>query len=284
MARKLKPALEADFIEMMLPSGGRVACYKRAGEGRPLLLLHSINAAPSAFEISPFFHQMSLPQPLYAADLPGFGLSDRTDRTYSASFYAQAIIDLCDAINEGPIDVLALSTTCELVAKAANMAPHLFNKLIMVSPTGFSRRKERSGSGQGILKVLRAPLVGETLFRALRSRPSINYFLNMAFKDSAPEPMVDYAYATAAQPGARYAPFYFLSGQLFAADAIGELYSQLSQQVLVLYDKDPNVSLRLLDGFVSEMGNWTAYRIDDTRGLPHFEKPEATEEALKRFL
>ncbi|MEO0436370.1 MAG: alpha/beta hydrolase [Pseudomonadota bacterium] len=284
MPPELKPAFEAEQVYFTLPRGGRVACYKKTGTGRPLLLLHSINAAPSAFEVSPFFLQMKLEQPLYAADLPGFGLSSRADRAYTASFYAQSIVDLCQIIDDGPIDVLALSTTCELVAQAVKLAPYLFNKLVLVSPTGFSRRKVRSGSGSGALNVLRTPLLGEALFRALRSRTSINYFLNMAFKDGAPKLMIDYAYATAAQPGARYAPFYFLSGQLFAGDAIGELYSHLPQQVLVIYDKDPNVSLRLLDEFAAERENWTACRVADTRGLPHFEKPEETEEVLKRFL
>jgi pimeloyl-ACP methyl ester carboxylesterase len=88
------------------------------GAGRPLLLLHSINAAPSAFEVSPFFDPAALERPLYAPDLPGFGRSERADRAYSPEFFATAIEDdRCDRC--GPVDVLALSTTAEFAARAA---------------------------------------------------------------------------------------------------------------------------------------------------------------------
>jgi pimeloyl-ACP methyl ester carboxylesterase len=131
--------------------------------------------------------------------------------------------------------------------------------------------------------VFRTPGVGSSLYRLLRIRPSIRFFLDMAFEDEAPEAMIDYARATSARPGARYAPFYFLSGQMFTPDAVGDLYLPLSQPVLVLYDKDPNVSFELLEGILKQRPNWHATRIPGTRGLPHFEKPLETQQALEAF-
>ncbi|MEM6604501.1 MAG: alpha/beta hydrolase [Pseudomonadota bacterium] len=291
MASALSPAIEAEELLWDLPGSGRVLCYHRPGQGRPLLLLHSINAAPSAYEVSPFFTRMKLKRPLYAPDLPGFGRSNREDRRYSPEFFAGAIREVIAAIGPDPVDVVALSTTAEFTALAAAHHPDCFNKLVFVSPTGFSRRKPRRSADQGaagdnskFLKFLRLPMVGTGLFRALRSRKSVSFFLNMAFKEHAPVEMVDYALATAAQPGAQFAPFYFLSGQLFSPDAIGELYSQIQQETLVLYDKDPNVGLGLLDDFVNASQNWHAHRVPETLGLPHFEKPAETERALLNFL
>ncbi|MEM6485370.1 MAG: alpha/beta hydrolase [Pseudomonadota bacterium] len=290
-ASALGPAIEADEKVWDLPESGRVLCYHRPGQGRPLLLLHSINAAPSAYEVSPFFTRMNLTRPLYAPDLPGFGRSNREDRRYSPEFFAGAIREVIAAIGPDPVDVVALSTTAEFTALAAAHHPDSFNKLIFVSPTGFSRRKPRSRVDQStsadnnkFLKFLRLPMVGTGLFRALRSRRSVSFFLNMAFKEQAPEEMVGYALATAAQPGAQFAPFYFLTGQLFSPDAIGELYSQIQQPTLALYDKDPNVSLALLHDFVNASPNWQAHRVPETLGLPHFEKPAETERALLDFL
>ncbi len=105
----------------------------------------------------------------------------------------------------------------------------------------------------------------------------------MAFVDGAPEAMIDYAYATTRMPGATYAPFYFLSGQMFSHDAVGELYEPLVQPVLVLYDQDPNISFDYLDGVLKQHANWSGVRIPDTRGLPHFEKPVETQRALEAF-
>ena len=94
--------------------------------------------------------------------------------------------------------------------------------------------------------------------------------------------MVDYACATAAQPGASFAPVYFLSGALFAADAVGELYQPLKLPVLVLYDRDPNISFDYLSE-VEDLPNWTLVRIPKTLCLPQFEEPELTEQAIQNF-
>lgn len=281
----LPPALAADEVARVLPAVGSVLCYQRSGVGRPLLLLHSMNAAASAYEVKPFFDSMSLKMPLYAPDLPGFGRSERADIAYSPELYARAIIDLVLAMDAGAVDVVALSTTAEFAARAALESPELFNSLTLVSPTGFSRRKAGSSTvGPRIHRFLRLPIFGAGLFRTLRTRPSIRFFLDKGFKDGAPSDMVDYAYACAAQPGASHAPFYFVSGQLFAPDAVGDLYEPLQLPVLVLYDKDPNISFRHLDELAEGRSNWHLTRIPDTLGLPQFEEPRLTESALQLFL
>jgi pimeloyl-ACP methyl ester carboxylesterase len=283
-AAVLPPAIIAQELTWNLPDAGRVLCYHRPGAGRPLLLLHSINAAPSAFEVSPFFDRLSLDRPLYAPDLPGFGRSARTDRPYRPEFFATAIQQMIDAIGADSVDVLALSTTSEFAACAALREPERIASLVLVSPTGLSRRRdEPSKAGPKVLRVFRTPGVGSTLYRLLRTRPSIRFFLDKAFEDGAPDAMVDYACRTTRVPGASNAPFYFLSGQMFAPDAVGDLYLPLKQPVLVLYDQDPNISFDYLDQVLEEGRAWQAERIPGTRGLPHFEKPAETQRALETF-
>jgi len=280
----LGPAIAAQELTWDLPGSGRVLCYRRPGTGRPVLLLHSMNAAPSAFEVSPFFTRLQLVRPLYAPDLPGFGRSDRRDVAYTPAFFAAAILQMIDAIGDGPVDIVALSTTAEFAARAAGERPEAIASLTLVSPTGLMRRKDAPSTvGPRVHRFLRAPVVGSTLYTLLRTRRSIRFFLNMAFADKAPEAMVDYACATTRMPGASYAPFYFLSGQMFCHDAVGLLYRPLTQPVLVLYDEDPNISFDYLDTLLEDCSNWHATRIPGTRGLPHFEKTVETQAALEAF-
>ncbi|MDP5070402.1 MAG: alpha/beta hydrolase [Congregibacter sp.] len=281
----LPAAIAADEVVWTLPAAGQVLAYYRPGIGRPLLLLHSINAAPSAFEVKPFFTELDLNRPLYAPDLPGFGRSNRDDRVYSPEFYAASIIDVIRAINAGPLDVLALSTTSEFAARAALLAPDLFHSLTLISPTGFARRRgPRSPVNARVLRILRLPFLGAGLFRLVTRRFSIGFFLDKAFDDGAPSDMVDYAYASAAQPGASYAPFYFLSGHLFTPDAVGDLYLPQQLPVLVLYDQDPNISFEYLEDVARQRSNWRLVRIPGTKGLPQFQKPRLTEAAVQEFL
>ncbi len=121
------------------------------------------------------------------------------------------------------------------------------------------------------------------LYRTLTSRPSIRYFLGKAFEGSAPDEMIDYAYATAHQPGARHAPFCFLSMGLFSPDACSDLYRPLPVPGLVIYDRDPNVTFTRLPALLESAPQWRAQRIAPTLGLPHWEQTEATCAALESF-
>ena len=60
---------------------GRLTYYAagpmRRASAPPLLLIHSINAAGSAYEIKPLFEHYRRSRTVYALELPGFGHSER---------------------------------------------------------------------------------------------------------------------------------------------------------------------------------------------------------------
>jgi pimeloyl-ACP methyl ester carboxylesterase len=280
----LAPALDADRLEIDLPGTGRVAYYRdTSSPGRPLLLVHSINAAPSAMEMKPLFEHYRHSRPVYVPDLPGFGASARGDRDYSPSLYANALLGFIDDVIGEPPDIVALSLSAEFAARALARAPEKAASLAVISPTGLGLRRPPSGRlSERIERFLRLP-GSSGLFRALTSRPSIRYFLKMAFEGPVPDEMMTYAHATASQPGAKYAPFRFLSGRLFTPEAFDELYARVGIPALVLYDRDPNISFERLDDLVRMRPNWQAKRIAPTLGLPHWERLDETTRALDRF-
>lgn len=251
--------------------------------GRPLVLIHSINAAPSAREMQPLFDQYRGTRPVYALDLPGFGCSERRDLPYSPALYAEVIGQFLSEVVAQPADVIAFSLSAEFVARAVPFNAAAFHSLCLISPTGFSARLPPSGpSTDRILKTVRLPLLGGSLFRALTTRMSIRYFLGLSFTGKPPDALVDYAYATSHQPGAKFAPFRFLSMKLFTPQAFNELYASLELPVLVLYDKDPNISFERLDA-LADRPNWQLVRIQPTQGIPHWERTAETVAAIDRF-
>jgi pimeloyl-ACP methyl ester carboxylesterase len=285
MSKSLPPAIDAEERILELPACGRVLCYVDAGgAGVPVMLLHSINAAPSAREVRPLFDHLRGERPVFAIDLPGFGRSDRAAREYSPEFYAQAIIEASDALGLDSVHLLALSTTSEFAARAALAAPGRIASLVLISPTGLGERSPPSETTKSrILGFLQTPLLGRGLYRLLRIRPSVRFFLGMAFEGAPPAALVDYACATAAQPGARHAPFYFLSGKLFDADPVGRLYLPVKVPGLVVYDRDPNVSFERLGELLAGNTLWRARRIVGTRGLPQYDQPEQLFPVLDEF-
>jgi pimeloyl-ACP methyl ester carboxylesterase len=290
----LPPALEADRRSLRTAHAGQLTYYadERAA-GRPLLLVHSINAAASAYEMRPLFHHYRGRRPVYAVDLPGFGMSERDDRVYSPALYTSALLDLLRTITAGreAADVVALSLGSEFAARAALEQPHLLRSLALISPTGLMARTQRNRSEQAevspmgatLNRVLRFPLWSQALYDLLVSRTSIRYFLQMSFVGEPDPGLVAYAHATGHQPGARFAPFAFLSGRLFSPDIRTAVYEPLALPTLVLYDQDAFVRFDALPDLLARNAHWRAVRVSPSKGLPQFEQLEAVTRALDQF-
>ena len=228
-ALELPPALLAERREFE-GRAGRLSYYADGAIGAPLLLIHSVNAAASAYEVRPLFEHCRASRRAYALDLPGFGFSERGDREYTLRLYADAILDMVDEIRRDcgaeSVDALALSLGGEFLARAASEHPDRFASVALVSPTGL-RKSDRlygpPGSVRGIAPVKAFwdfPLWSRAFFDLLNSRASQRYFLAKSFgSDAAIDPgLLEYDYLTAHQPGAQHAPFAFISGLLFSAD------------------------------------------------------------------
>ena len=286
----LPPAVKAERVEFESPAAGRLSYYAdRRGEGRPLVLVHSVNAAASAYEVRPLFERYRGSRPVYALDLPGFGFSERSDRAYGPPLYEAAVADLLRREVGEASDVVALSLGSEFAARAALEVPDLVGSLAMISPSGFSLP---TGEGAPLklgratasnLAYLNLRLFGRASYGLLTSRPSVEFFEGLLFVGPVDRGLVEYAILTSRRPGARYAPLAFLAGRLFTPNVRAEVYERLEMPVLVLHDLDPFVGFAALAGFVGGRDNWRAVRVSPTRGLPHFERPEETAAALDGF-
>ena len=159
---------------------GRLTYYSAgpeiAGKFPPLLLIHSINAAGSAYEIKPLYEHYRRSRTVYALELPGFGHSQRGAREYSVRMMTDAVLLAVREIQEvhgrGPIDALAVSLSCEFLARAVTETPLAFRSAALVSPTGFRSRdkdsKWRNGTQGDALAacILRVPVVERRLLPA----------------------------------------------------------------------------------------------------------------------
>ncbi|MFN2328079.1 MAG: alpha/beta fold hydrolase [Chromatocurvus sp.] len=285
MSLPLPPAFNADVGDWTSQRCGRVAYYSDTATtpGRPLLLLHSINAAPSAMEMKPLFEHYRGKRPVYAPDLPGFGQSQRGDRDYSPELYAETIRGFLAEVIGEPADVVALSTSAEFAARAALGCDDV-HTLALISPTGFGARPRPSKKTRDrLFRFFSTPFVGSGLYRALTVKPSVRYFLSKGFEGRPPAELINYSHRTTDAEGARFAPFCFLSMRLFTDDAPGTLYHHVTAPVLVLYDRDPNISFERLPEVLEQHNNWLSVRISPTLGLPHWEEPEQTFSALDTF-
>ncbi|MGJ5132426.1 MULTISPECIES: alpha/beta fold hydrolase [unclassified Bradyrhizobium] len=297
----MPPPLAAASFELADPRTGRITCYgdgpAAPAEQRPLLLIHSVNAAATAYEMKPLFEHYRQTRPVYALDLPGFGLSDRADRIYTPRIMTDAILLATNEIRrrhgDVAIDAIALSLGCEFAARAGTEAPNLFRTLALLSPTGFDRRAEAAAESAGtkdttrampwVRNILNVPLWKHGFFTLLTSRASIRFFLQKTFgRKDIDEGLLEYDYITTHQPGAENAPYSFVSGYLFSTNAL-KLYQALAMPVWMVHGVRGDFVDYHGKHAVAALPNWQI-EVMQTGAMPHFEQLDKVVASYDDFL
>ena len=289
----LPPALPGDRLDVDT-TPGRVGVYATdATDGVPLLLVHSVNAAASAYEVRPLYMHYRRSRPVYAIDLPGFGFSERADLVYTPRVMADALHAATRMIRRrhggARIDCVALSLSCEYAARAALERPDDYRSLGLISPTGFDKALAGAGPAQSTKgSRLRYDLVSQgfwsrALFDLVVSKPSMRFFLNKTWGSKRiDEGLFDYCQLTAHQPGAEHIVWSFLSGFLFADD-VTRLYKLLTLPVWTCHGHRGDFVDFRKEKEIAGRPNWHFDEFE-TGAFPQFEALEKVTRAYDGFI
>jgi pimeloyl-ACP methyl ester carboxylesterase len=261
---------------------GKVGSGAAARE--PVVLVHSIDAAASAWEMRELFARFGAERRVLAYDLLGFGASDRPDADYDADLYQELLRGFLREVAGAPADVVASSLSAAHALHAAAAEPGLFRSLTLINPTGLLTQAERSGAaGRGLQNLLRTPWLGEALYNLLVSRPSLRWFASRIYREpELEEETIGQRYAAAHQPGARYAPAAFL-GDALARNTYMALRA-LEVPALALWS--PAESLETAEeqqAFTAVAPGIEQTVIEGCGALPHEERPEEVAGAIRGF-
>ena len=294
----LPPAVSGERLLIDTPTG-QVCCYRAgpapgaASPAAPMLLVHSVNAAASAYEVRPLHEHFAASRPVYSLDLPGYGFSERRPGEYTPRQMTDALHAVVAQVQRDhgpvPVDALALSLASEFLARAATEDPMAFRSLALVSPTGFSGARRRYAPAGGsrkvdaLYRVLSRPGIGAPVFRWLTRPGVIRYFLQRTWGGKTiDEDMWAYDVLTTRQPGAWHAPISFLTACLFSTD-INALYEKLAMPVWMSHGvRGDFVDYRGIDT-VSDRPNWS-FTVFQAGALPHFEVGVPFLAEYERFL
>lgn len=276
---------------------GRLTYYAASTGTReadaPLLLIHSINAAGSAYEIRPLYEHYRKTRTVYALELPGFGHSERGKRIYTIRMMTDAVHKVVEAIRAdhgpAPIDALGLSLSSEFLARAITEKPLAYRSAALISPTGFSTAAKASRWRDGtrgkpwLHALFEFPLWSRGFFRLLTSRAGIAYFLKKTWgSENFDKGLADYDYLTTHQDGAQHAPYYFVSGFLFSAD-IMRIYHSLTLPVWMAHGVRGDFVNYKNKNQVVGRANWTI-DVFQTGAMPHFEATDQFVQCYDAFI
>jgi pimeloyl-ACP methyl ester carboxylesterase len=266
--------------------GGDLA-YSVAGEGEPLLLVHGVYAGASSLEFRKNFEALSKSFRVYALDLLGCGMSERPSRRYDPEDVAMQVEDFVREEIGGSAHLVASSLAAALVMPAVVRSPRLFQKLVLICPTGYGTLDRHSGRlGDVIYGLFLAPVFGNTLYHAIVSRWGIRYYLGrMAYHDAdlVTEELVEDYHSISHQPGARYFPAAFVSGKLNLG--VADLWPRVPQRILICWGLEARtVPVRESQRFVQNNPRSEPRIFKDAALLPHDERARTFNEEAKTFL
>src|SRR5215204_4500327 len=266
--------------------GGDLA-YSVAGEGEPLLLVHGIYAGASSFEFRKNFEELSRSFRVYALDLLGCGRSERPQRRYGPEDVAAQIEDFVKEEVGGRAHLVASSLSAALVVPAAVRSPRLFQKLVLICPTGYGTLDRRSGRlGDVIYGLFLAPVLGNTLYHAIVSGWGIRYYLrSMAYYDAdlVTEELVEDYYRASHQVGARYFPAAFVAGKLNLG--VADIWPRVPHRTLICWGLEAKTGpVGQAQRFVGQNPRSEPRLFKNAALLPHDERSETFNEEVKKFL
>ena len=266
--------------------GGTLA-YSVAGEGEPLLLVHGVYAGASSLEFRENFGELSEHFRVYALDLLGCGLSEKPRLRYRPEDVASQVEDLVREEIGGGAHLVASSLTAALVVPAAVRSPKLFEKLVLVCPTGYGTLDRPSGAlGDAVLGLFGVPILGQTLYHALVSRAGIRYYLqNMAYHDPAlvTNAVVEDYHRAGHGPGSEHFPAFFVAGKLNLG--VAGLWPRVPHKSLLCWGQEAKtVPISDLGNFARNNPRSEPRVFRDAALLPHVERAGTFNREVRTFL
>ncbi len=278
------PLMRRHQLELPIGSVSTLAI----GEGPPVLLIHGLGANKASWldlaaSLVQAGHRVLVP------DLPGFGASSKPARgSYNAAWFAEAIIQLLDALKIDRADLVGNSLGGRVSIEVALRAPNRVGALVLLCPAvAFVRRDMHA-----LVRLMR-PEFGLLPHRFGRSAVEGQLFSLFGDRDAidpqVADVVVDEFQRVYARATARLA-FLSAARNIYLDRPFGDrgFYPRLSElqtpALFVWGERDPLIP----PGFERHVRQWLPQAeqivLDGCGHVPQLERPEQTAGLVKRFL
>jgi len=266
--------------------------YETLGEGTPVLLLPAFSTVSSRGEMRGIAQRLSAQFKIVTLDWPGFGQSERPAVDYQPALYQQFLQDFVREILESPTALIAAGHAAGYVMQLAQKLPQAVSKIVLVAPTWRGPLPTMGAKSQvsGMVRqIVRSPILGQALYK-LNTTPS---FLRLMYgrhvyaneAQLTPE-FIAQKWQITQQPGARYAPAAFVTGNLDPVQERADflaLFQPLPVPVMVIIGEQVPPKSRIeMDLMAGLPGVQTAI-LPGSLGM-HEEYGSDVAESLKAFL
>jgi pimeloyl-ACP methyl ester carboxylesterase len=273
----LGAAAHADGARLRVDSGRHIYVEARGqGPGTPILFVHGFASNRETWTtIEP---SLRAERRTIAVDLPGFGLSDRTEGDYSPAALADDLASLLDRLSITQVDVVAHSWGCSVsLAFALRHRPRV-RRMVLIGAWAFEEQIPP------FFRWAREGGVGEALFELFyRERLEDRAPLGFAEGSTVPQATVDAIERSLDRPGTLRAALAAVRGQYFIQ--LERQYRTITAPTLVVYGEEDRVALpRYGARLANELADARLVIVPRAGHFPMFESAGTTRGYVRDFL
>lgn len=148
--------------------------YTKTGSGKPLLLIHDLNAYSSSYEWNQMVGRLNENYTVYTLDLLGCGRSEKPNMTYTNYVYVQLISDFVKSVIGHRASVISTGESASIPIMACANNPELFDQIMLINPLSLHDYSQMPGKMSKYYKiVVDMPVIGTLLYHIASSRQAI---------------------------------------------------------------------------------------------------------------
>lgn len=287
-----------DGVQTVTVGGREIAYVERGAEpqgepqsepsSRPVLLfVHGLGSNLSLWRD----HVDAFPEHrVLALDLPGFGLSEKTDVPATMPFFAKTVTGFLDALNVDRVTYVGVSMGGQVGLHVALDHSERLERLVLVSPAGIETFTDEEAAG------IRSMMSAEGIASSTDAQVEQSVALNFATFGDADRWLIEQRHAVAARPD--FQAYAQANARAVSGMLDGAVYDRLGAvdvPTLVLFGAGdkliPNRFLHpnqtpatIADSARAAMPEAQVRLVDDAGHLVMVERPERFRELLRSFL
>ena len=262
--------------------------YTKSGKGSPILLIHDLSVGSSEYEFHKIKAELEKSYEVYSLDLPGYGLSDKPNMTYTNFLYVQLITDFIKNIIGRKTTIIASGDSSSIAVMATHNDADIINNLILINPQSLYSCNQIPSKQTKALKLLIAtPILGTFLFNLLTSKGSFqNTFENKYFGNSNNIEEKDIlTYLESAHKGGYSSKYSFASHTARYMNAnIVHALKEINNSIFIIAGENKDDIKTTVENYIYYNSAIEISYIEHTKQLPHLEKPEEVLTQISTFL
>ena len=266
---------------------GKIA-YKKKGKGSPLLLVHNFDVCSSTDEWKNIENECAKTNTVYSIDLLGCGCSDHPVLTYTNFLYVQLITDFIKHVIGEKTDVIVSGDSSSFVLMATANDENIINRIIMVNPQNLiSLAKVPTKRTKLIKYLLFAPVIGTFIYNMKVNKRTIseNFVSNCYYdQNTISEKDILTCFEASHKDKGRSKYLYACQKSRYTNANILFCLSKLNNSIFIIAGNGNPENILSANQYQNQLPSIEIIEINNTKQLPHVEKPDKFMEQVKILL